>query len=535
MTMSRAMELVADHGALKAEFLKPAEWQRAMARAESWNMPDLGTAESQASLYTKLSWVHQAVKITARTCAGQRLDVKRLMGEDTKDIPNHEFETKLRRPNELMSRSELLESTFSYRELTGNGYWWLNKPGGKNGRIVEIWVIPSHQIQPIPDEKLFILGYAYDPGHGQAIPLETWEVVQFKTFNPFSQFVGLSFIESIAIAAVGDLEASKWNTELFGENNARLPGILAFADLHGPDMWNKLQQQTITNAKKRNLMMLNGVGKGGVEWMQAAASQKEMEFLAGRQFTKEEIWGNYPGLASMLDVNATEANSKAGKQTYLDHCIWPILQGVSEKITNDVMPNYGDNLVAEFEDPRQVDKVLELQEQEAFAKVHTIDEIRTEYYQDKELGDDRGLLLPAQVGAAAIPMYVARGEEPPETPPQFGQQTPPQEQEEEKPETTAETEPEMESAEEVKAMLSTWRRKAINAFDKSGSAAVPFESDGVISDSLHGSIVAQLTACKSKSDVRGVFDKAITIQPTKSEISDLTRAFLEVANAIREA
>jgi phage portal protein BeeE len=96
-------------------------------------------------------------------------------------------------------------------------------------------------------------------------------------------------------------------------------------------------------------MMMRAVGKGGVSWIQMGVSQKDMEFLQGRTFNKEEIFAALaPGLSSMLAVNATEANSKAGKATFNEMTIWPMHQAVAEKFTADILPAYGETLVGEF-------------------------------------------------------------------------------------------------------------------------------------------------------------------------------------------
>jgi phage portal protein BeeE len=42
----------------------------------------------------------------------------------------------------------------------------------------------------------------------------------------------------------------------------------------------------------RALMMMRGMGDG-VQWVQTAMSQADMQFLDGRTFTKEEIFANY--------------------------------------------------------------------------------------------------------------------------------------------------------------------------------------------------------------------------------------------------
>ena len=164
-----------------------------------------------------------------------------------------------------MSGSELSEASIASYKLTGNCYWWLNR-SNENAPPDEIWFIQSDHIQPHPDERMYIDGYIFtNPADGTEIPLETWEIVHWKRFNPFNRFIGLSAIEALSVAITGDVEASKWNTELFGKNNARLPGILSFKTMHNPTDWEKIKNNVLAASEKRQLMMLNGVGEGGVD------------------------------------------------------------------------------------------------------------------------------------------------------------------------------------------------------------------------------------------------------------------------------
>ena len=407
-----AREAAAALGYVKAnlpDFQKP-DWLRATARAEAMNQINPAMWEKQAELYQRLSWVQIAVSTIANAAATTGFSVKEMDGDDKIDIVNHPFEQLLQKPNDLMSRFEFLVSLISFRSLTGNSYVWLNKMN-ETSEPDEMWVIPAQMIRPVPDEQMFLRGYLYDPGTGQDIALEPWEISHSKTFNPFSVFVGMSPIEALAIVAVGDMKMQQWNTKFFGDNNARLPGILAFADpINDPD-WEKLLAETKASANKRDQLMIRNAGKGGVEWIQAAVSQHDMEFLSGRKANKEEIYAVYaPGLASTLDVNATEASAKAGKETLREYGLWPVLVSVAEKFTADILPVYGDNLVGEFDDVRIVDRVVALEEQQEFSKTHTIDEIRKKFYGGAELGDVRGNLIPEQV--APTPLPFARSDDP---------------------------------------------------------------------------------------------------------------------------
>jgi len=387
---------------MKTAQVPTAGWLRAEAEEARFNLPDGSIWENQADLYRRLSWVLIAVQLVAQSCAAVKLSVKKLVGEEEEDIPNHPFEERMRKPNPLQSRFELLESTFSYYALTGNAYWWLSRDNEKE-EPQEIWSMPSYKVTPVPDGKMFIKGYRYDGLEPPNDILKPCQVVHFKRFNPLSIYVGLSPIEALATVAQGDLGMQSQNTKLFTKSNSRLPGILAFADPIGDPQWEQIQADVTNKAMKRQMMLLRNVGKGGVEWIQAAMTYKDMEFLAGRKSNKQEIFDAFaPGLYAMLSENATEANSRTAKGTFTEFCLWSILNMAGEKITNDVLLAYGEDLVAEFDDVRYTDRQMQLQESQEYARTHSIDEIRKEKYGDGPLGDERGEMLPAQIGSAPV-------------------------------------------------------------------------------------------------------------------------------------
>jgi len=384
---------------VKATQPKYPDWLHATADTQQYDVQHMQLYENQADLYRRMSWVLAAITHVASEAALVDFDVERLVGEETTAQENHPFEMLMRRPNPLDSRYEFLYGTVAMKKLTGNAYWWLNRTS-ESAPPDELWLIPSHMIVPVPDKQMYLKGYVYYPGNGQTIALEPWEIVHFRSFNFKNRFVGMSAIESLAQVAIGDIGMQTWNTKYFTENNARLPGILTFQNFIAPDQWEKIKQDTRDAAKKRELMLLQGVGEGGVNWLQNAVTQKDMEFLLGRKANRDEIWTVLaPGLASMLDTNATEANAIAGRATFRERAVYPELVAMQEKITTSILPSYGDNLYGAFEDIRYVDRQLELQEMAQYEKSHTIEEIRKEYYSDKPLGDDRDDKFPVQITA----------------------------------------------------------------------------------------------------------------------------------------
>jgi HK97 family phage portal protein len=511
-----------DIDALKARIAQ-APHLLATARQEEYTIPDTyGLYRSQAELFRRLPALSTAVEMLSNVGALVKASVmQRLAGEESQDVPNHPFEVLLANPNPLQSGIEFIQDTIGFRTLAGNGYWWLNR-AGPNAPPDEMWVIQPDQILPAPDENMYLRGYLFDPGTGVKIPLETWEVVHFKRFNPFSRFVGLSVIEALAITAVGDIESNRWNTQLFGENNARLPGILAFADPINDVDWERLKREARDKAAKRELMMLRGVGAGGVQWMQASATQREMEFLEGREFSKREVWDAIaPGLSSMLDPSATEASSKTGRDVFNDYAVYPIMQTMASKINSKggVMQSYGSQFFVEFEDIRSRDRAIELQEQAEYAKTHTVDEIRKEKYGDKAIGDERGKLFPVQVNAQSGGI---------QSDPKIDVQREQMAMEKEQPKEPMmdDEQPDAQKAAYL-AELNRWQRKALKHIGK----ATPWDCDA-IPPSAAKAITDGLPGCKSEDDVRALFAR---YEKPEQPANDLQSLALLLETAIKAA
>ena len=374
-------------------------WLLASEQLESQQIPSGETFEAQSKLYIKLTWVQAAIGAVVDLAAPTELRVKKREGERLVDIDNHPFEKLIERPNPFFSRHELISHTLSDYSLTGNAYWHVIRyPDTPEGEPIEIWPVPSYRIAPIPSATMGIAYYAYKPDGITEIKIPSWQITHFKKYNPMSIYVGLSPIEALAVTAVADLDMQKWNGNYFGKNNAKVPGAIAYSDMINDSDWDRIKQEYKDQwggTHRSGPMLMRGYGEA-IQYIQMGMSQKDMEFLNGRQFNKEEIFSIYArGLTSVLDKSATEANAKAGKATLKDN-IYSILDMMGQKITTSILSYWGD-VIAKFDDVRELDRLMELRELREFARTHTINEIRVEKYNDNEMTDERGDLLPDQI------------------------------------------------------------------------------------------------------------------------------------------
>jgi HK97 family phage portal protein len=505
--MTKKETAAAIEEAVKAALLESVpRWLAETADTYRLRMPDPSVYGNQADLYRKLSWVLSACEITAQFAATAKFSVSRIIADrEPRDIPNHPFEMLLRKPNPLDGRFSFLVASFISYKLTGNCYWWMNKPT-PDSPPDELWFIPSHMIIPIPDKQMYVSGYYYYPENGKEMILPPEEILHVRRFNPANRFVGLSAIESIAQVATGDLHMQEWNTNLFGDGNGQLRGVLAFADMINDETWRKLKNDMRESSRRREHMLLRGVGANGVNWMQNAVSQKEMEFLSGRDFNKEEIWTVLaPGLYSMLSENATEANSRTGQSAFKDFSIFPMHTLWNEEITNKILPLYGSSnsrpLVGAFEDVRGEDRELKIKEIETFAKFHPINEVRETYYNAEPIGDERGELLVAQIK----PESGGIQEPPMPSKPVPGASKPETSKNPSKDDDDASKGDASKPTRAQKAVLelNTWQRKAVKSVGK----RVEFEVADV-PENIAAYVNQFLPGCNSNSAVKSVFDNA---------------------------
>lgn len=385
--------------AVKQELKNAPRWMLEQADVMQYRMPDPFIFANQADMYRLSPNLGTALDILANDVATGKFNVKRMEGEEEIDIPNHPFERLMRNPNPLQSGMEFIRDTVTNYQLNGNSIWWLNRASWRD-KPSEMWTIPFSLIQPIPDGRMYIKGYEFTPGDGRdPIFIPTWQVVHFKNYNPNNPFVGLSKLESLAVTLETDYGMRVTGKRTYVEYGGAPASILAFKDYVPNEAWNDIKKEKQQAAMRNEMMMLRGVGDG-VSWMARAMSNKDMEFIAMLRQGMIDIFNRMcPGLLAMLDPSATEANALAARATYSEKTLWVMMETLAQKVTSDVLPAFGEELKGEYDDPRVVDRNLELAEQREFAAYHTIEEVRAEYYGDDPLGDERDKLLVAQINA----------------------------------------------------------------------------------------------------------------------------------------
>ena len=431
--------------------------------------------EQRERLAITSSWVYSDIKGIANEASQADIGIYERKGEELEEVIDHEFEQIMRRPNDFMGGTWLRQYTLYWWLLRGEAYWL--KVFDQAGQVREIWPLPASRMRPIPDPVTYISGYGYKGQQGEPEQrLEPEQVCFFRFPNPFDYHRGLSPMSAYRLALETDVSAARWNRDFFN-NGAALQMILSVPQMTSPQFEQvKLDiNQQLLDEQRRFLV----ARAGDIKAEAVTVAQRDSEFLAGRDFSRQEIDRIFGYPAGYWSEKANRANAEAAKATLIDQAVWPLLVMMHDEITAQIVqPAYGEQYVARYQDIRLRNRDLELKERGLYFQAQTLDEVRAvlgkEPFSDNELGET---LFPLAVkgggdgGFAAIPSMGT------------GQ---------------------MKSNGEMKADLRRWQGIALRRLKNNEPPSYDFESDA-IGEQIKTQIMDALDTASTAEEVKAAF------------------------------
>lgn len=374
--------------------LRAAPHLAAVAQHNSVTWPDTSGAQAQAHLYQRSPWVYVAINRIAEAAALVPLHVYRLEGERRVPVARHPLEDLLAAPNPWLSRFELLEQTVGMLELTGNAYWFLSGDGG--GAPAEIWPLRPDRVSIVPDAAAYVRGYVYELD-GARVPLAASEVVHFRRWHPASDYYGLSALEAARAAVETDRAMTAWNRSTFSADHGVPAGIVSIRDFVSDADFERIKQEWRQSygGPRRRTAFLRG---SGIAWQHIGLNHTELDFLRGREQHRNEILNIFGILVGLVSENATEANALVAERLFIERTLWPKLVRIAQKVTQELLPFWPGDHVAEFEDIRPTDAQARLDEIRTAHLALSVNEVRARYY---GLGPAAWGALPAGASASA--------------------------------------------------------------------------------------------------------------------------------------
>lgn len=298
---------------------------------------------------------------------------------EVEEVVDHQLITLLKNINPYSNRFDHFELTELHQELTGNAYWVLVKDT-ETGLPNEIYILPPNCMRIVLGKNNIIAGYEYkDPQSGLITKYSTSDIIQFKFTSPLDSYY-YGYSPMYAIQSIINLGLSINEFEQYLMDNLGVIGGLFRTDqpLKEDEMKNLEEKINeghtgVTNAGKMLFV------SHGVEFQQVAVNPKEMNYLRGREVIMKEVAAAYGVPISKLQTdNVNLANALAGDQQYQRDTIKPRLMRMEEKLNEQLIPLYDENLFVAFDNPVVEDKATEAREIDLMLRngVITINEVR---------------------------------------------------------------------------------------------------------------------------------------------------------------
>jgi HK97 family phage portal protein len=196
------------------------------------------------------------------------------------------------------------------------------------------------QIVPDKTNPIAVGGYIFTQPDGARIPFSPKEILHFKNFNPtgYHPFPhrGMGIVEAAAWAINTDNEARAFNYAFF-KNSAKPDGILTTAGDGAMDTDELMRIRAEWDASYQGSANASKVAilGGGLTWTEISRSQKDMDFVNQRTFSRDEILALFRTPKSIIGItdDVNRANADAAIYVFALRTIKPLMQSLADHLT----------------------------------------------------------------------------------------------------------------------------------------------------------------------------------------------------------
>lgn len=313
-------------------------------------------------------WVYACMDAIGKDCAAVEMCLRTMKTDgEIEEIDEHPALELMYRPNNAMTRFDLIYLTFAYLELTGEAPWYVSFVNGKpNGIILlrpdKLKIIPGANGELIGGYKYSVAG---KDGGATELTLQPFEVIPLHYPNPDNILRGLSPLQAAARAYNIDDYASRFNSRFF--KNAAVPNAVLTVDRkltkeEKERLDKKVEEKYSSYDNAHKTLVL----EGGLEWKPMQVSQREMDFIESRKFSRDEILAIFRVPKSILGIveDVNRANGEASDIVFAKRNIKPKMMMITEQLTEFFLPLFvgTEQMYVDFEDPVPSNRELLLKE-----------------------------------------------------------------------------------------------------------------------------------------------------------------------------
>lgn len=293
--------------------------------------------------------VRTVVSFLARNIASLSLHTfERISDTDRRRAHDNLVAQILAKPNPRTTPFRLMDALVHDLGIYDAAYWLKLKGPG-------LLRLPPSMVRPLGDSWMWAESFEFKGGKGKA-EFAADRVVHFHGYNPTDSRNGSSPIEALRRILAEEWEAGRMREQVL-RNGARLSGYITRPA--GAKEWSDTAYERFKRGWQ-NQYTGGGPQAGGtpiledgMEFVPAAQTSEQLQYVAARKLTREEVAAAYfipPPMVGLLD-NATFSNiAEQHKMLYQD-TLGPWLSMISEELGLQLIPDLlgdGSKIYVEF-------------------------------------------------------------------------------------------------------------------------------------------------------------------------------------------
>jgi len=301
----------------------------------AWSDWDAKAATKEG--YKASAWVYRSIALRANAVASVPFVVEKRTSDGWERVPTHPLQILLDNPNPEMGQAELMRLMVTHLDLAGNAYWLKVRDGAN--KPAELWPMMPPEVEAVTGTNELVSHYKLS----QRTQLAAQDVVHIAYTNPDSLIYGQSPLQAAGKAVDIDNAAAAW--QKISMHNRGVPdGVFTLAD----DVTREQFEQAKAQISEQYANQGNARGPWVVArstWTQMSLSPAELDFIATRLNTREEI-GVVFGTAEMLAslASANRASAQEVRKSFWVDTIIPLLDELNSALNLALAREYGSDI-----------------------------------------------------------------------------------------------------------------------------------------------------------------------------------------------
>lgn len=325
--------------------------------AIKWMMDELGVADSkitEGNAYKRHVWVHVCIKKRSANIARVPFEIFKVGGDEP--LPNHPAAEIFNTVNPYLDSAQLWEGTETYKLFRGECFWHVERLGNI---VTNIFLLPPSQMKENTDKDGELLGWTQRLPGGQEKIYTPDEIIQFKFFNPYSNYRGLTPLGALKFTIETDDDARRFNRSVL-KNGSPPGGVLETDGDTTAEQRKRMRVEWEENHKGGDAAGKIGILWGGMHYKYLQITQADAAFIEQRKMGQEEVHAVYEtpmALTSETAGNTNRANFREIKQGWWTEVLIPEGMGFEKNLKT----NFFDKIYPGYEGRFNYSVIPELQ------------------------------------------------------------------------------------------------------------------------------------------------------------------------------